>query len=151
MNRMRVYLAGPITGCSYDGATNWRQWVTDKLAIDFKCYSPMRAKEFLQAARDIGPHGYDLPHATAHAIFKRDTFDVRHCDVLLVNLENASQISIGTVMEMMLAHELDKFVAVAMDEGNVHDHVFVQETASVIFPTLEKTVAYVHHIFGALA
>ena len=45
----RVYLAGPIRGCSYDNATDWREYAIKELAKDgIIGVSPMRAKEFLR-------------------------------------------------------------------------------------------------------
>ena len=45
-----VYLAGPITGLTYDGATDWRAYAKARLAkFGIQAVSPMRAKEFLKA------------------------------------------------------------------------------------------------------
>ncbi len=44
-----VYLAGPISGCSYEGCTDWREQVIRDLAqAGIKGLSPMRAKEYLK-------------------------------------------------------------------------------------------------------
>jgi hypothetical protein len=49
-----VYLAGPITGCSYDGCTEWRDAVIAKLAEKrIKGLYPMRAMAFLKPFNEI--------------------------------------------------------------------------------------------------
>ena len=41
-----VYLAGPITGLTYDGATDWRHAVAADLnSVGIKGLSPMRGKD----------------------------------------------------------------------------------------------------------
>jgi len=43
--RPKVYLAGPIKGLTYTGATDWRDEAKDALYdIGIAGYSPMRAK-----------------------------------------------------------------------------------------------------------
>lgn len=45
----KVYLAGPISGQSYDGATSWREEAKEELSSwsDIIGYSPMRGKTYL--------------------------------------------------------------------------------------------------------
>src|SRR5688572_20386966 len=57
-NQLTVYLAGPITGLSYGGATQWRDSVVDQLARrapHIRCLDPMRAKQHLSQMESIGP------------------------------------------------------------------------------------------------
>lgn len=56
-----VYLAGPISGCSYEGATDWRDHATAVLARDgIKGLSPMRAKEYLKGCERKLEHPYPV-------------------------------------------------------------------------------------------
>ena len=49
----QVYLAGPITGLTFEGCTDWRDYAIASLADNaIKGLSPMRAKEFL---KHLGP------------------------------------------------------------------------------------------------
>ena len=54
-----IYLAGPIAGQTYGGATNWRDLVSVVLNSDkVECLSPMRGKAFLKDATVISSGGY---------------------------------------------------------------------------------------------
>jgi len=91
---LTVYLAGPITGCSYQGCTDWREYVTKELEDEFVCLSPMRSKEFLENKGDIADSYNDLednsePHrvlTSDKGINRRDSWDCRSTDVILMNL-----------------------------------------------------------------
>jgi len=78
-----------------------------------------------------------FPMSGEQGIFGRDTFDVRHCDVILANLAGASKVSIGTVMEVQRGYDLDRFVVVVIEPGDLHDHPFVRRSASLVVTNLE--------------
>lgn len=129
-----VYLAGPITGLDYAGATDWREYAKDRLAkYGILGVSPMRAKEFLknlrsmpsgEEARHIDTHGLALPHGYV----ARDRLDVRRSDAILMNLMGAKIVSIGTMVELGWADAFHKPIVLAMENvGNIHEHGFVRE------------------------
>ncbi|UQN10311.1 nucleoside 2-deoxyribosyltransferase domain-containing protein [Deinococcus sp. QL22] len=124
MSRPSAYLAGPIAGCSYAGATDWRLAAQSDLArLGITAYSPLRCKTHLSgvAVLDSG-HNPEHPLCSPQAIFARDRFDVERVDALFVNLLGATHVSIGTVMEIAWAHVWRKPVVVVMEpSGNVHD------------------------------
>lgn len=150
---------------TYKGATEWREgFAADLKEIGHVGVSPMRGKDYL---RDLYRNkrltkgtatGYfqyegrssiaeeealalayeEFPMSGEQGIFGRDTFDVRHCDVILANLAGAKTVSIGTVMEIQRGYDLDRYVCVVMEPGNVHDHPFVKRAASIMVPTLEQ-------------
>lgn len=147
---MRVYLAGPITGQTWEGATDWREAWIERLRGTFTMVgvSPMRGKDYLKP--EIEANG-NVFHATEYAtlhpmssrsgIFRRDTFDVRTCDILLANfLDCGERISIGTIFEIGLAWSLGKYIIVVMDEENIHNHAFITEAASVVVDSLDEAL-----------
>ena len=86
-----VYLAGPITGLSYQGCTDWRKFAKEQLDCDtIQAVSPMRAKEYLQRVPVISGHGREYEsmgvYSTPRAVMTRDRFDATRCSVLLANL-----------------------------------------------------------------
>jgi len=96
---LQIYLAGPITGCAYKGATDWREYVTKELDGEFVCLSPMRSKAYLEGEKDIAK-SYDandnadseLPEigkilSCNKGINRRDSWDCRTADIILMNLE----------------------------------------------------------------
>jgi nucleoside 2-deoxyribosyltransferase len=89
---MKVYLAGPIFGCTDDEAINWRDVVKNKLGAD-KCIDPMR--------RDY--RGRETNNA--QAIVESDKRDICEADIVLAN---CWQVSWGTAMEILYAYSLGK-------------------------------------------
>lgn len=144
----KLYLAGPITGLSYDDAAGgWRQVAADLLARQsphILPYSPMRAKEFLKN-NQVMPHVGDeldaLPAlARPEGIITRDFNDVSTADAILANLHGAKRISIGTVWEIGAAYALRKPVVLVCEPGNVHEHAFVTHTVGYRVHTLEEAI-----------
>jgi len=124
-----VYLAGPITGQSYEGATSWRDWFTDRINqrfSDVNCISPMRGKYYLESSRDIQATGNELLGILSGgpAIVARDYSDTMNADILVVNLIGASRISIGTMFEIAWAYTKHIPVILVIEDGNenVHTH-----------------------------
>ena len=127
--RHTVYLAGPIAGLDYEGATSWRDLATrDLAAAGIKALSPMRAKEFLRDRGKLTNRGYEEnPLSTERAIMTRDRFDATRCDVMLVNFAGAERISVGTVMECAWADLSRTPIVCVMEPGNVHEHAMLCE------------------------
>lgn len=103
-----VYLAGPISGLSFKGCTDWRAEVAEALGeIYIRTLSPLRGKDYLASLPVLSGHGREYAHmgvlSTPRAVMTRDRFDATRCDVLFVNLLGAKQVSIGTVMEIAWA------------------------------------------------
>lgn len=121
---MKVYLAGPITGLTYDGATEWRDKVKEELwKYDVKGLSPMRGKAYLSAEDKIADSYSDKTMSSITAINLRDRNDVKTSDAILVNLLGAKTVSIGTVMEIAWAIAYDIPCVIVMEKtGNIHEH-----------------------------
>ena len=131
MSKPSVYLAGPITGLSWEQATAWRR---EAIAFFRDCgidaYSPLRGKEYLSSETKLADH-YEMPLSTAKAIVMRDRFDCTKRGVVLVNLLYAQRISIGTLFEIAWANAVGVPIVLAMEPGNPHDHPFVTESCGV--------------------
>lgn len=125
MMNNKVYLAGPITGTSYGESTEWRDEMKARLAdVGIAGYSPMRGKAYLSAEDKIADSYSDKTMSSISGINVRDRNDVRTSAALLVNLLGAKKASIGTVIEIALAVELNIPVVLVMekDGSNVHEH-----------------------------
>jgi len=137
----KVYLAGPIFGLDYAGATQWRDIVSDyitrRAGSEIRCYSPMRSKEYLAGETSLGGD-YPQPMSTSRAIVTRDFNDVTTSDLVLVNFLGAKKASIGTVAEVAWCRAFNKPVVLVMEpSGNVHDHPFITEFAGFRVSDLE--------------
>ena len=135
----KVYLAGPITGLSFEGATDWRNEVVDKLvAVGIDAYSPLRAKAYLRGVNAISDHYPDSVLSSRKGITNRDRFDVMRCDVLFANMLGSTKASIGTAIELGWADAFRKPIVLVMESDNVHDHAMVNEVSGFIVRTIEE-------------
>lgn len=130
----KVYLAGPIADLSYREATDWRADVKKSLeAWGIHALSPMRNHEHLTTVQRLSktePQGGDiLPTRTSKGIMSRDFYDVRTCDLVLVNLIGAQRISIGTTMEIAWAYQnrTPIVAAIEVEKTNIHEHGMLNE------------------------
>lgn len=139
-----VYLAGPITGLSFEGCTEWREAARERLAAHgIVGLSPMRAKDFL---RDLGPirSSYELPGkalSTDVGVTTRDRFDCQRADLVLFNFLGAERISIGTCIEVGWADAARRPMIVAMEpEGNPHDYPMIRACAGFRVESLDEAL-----------
>ena len=149
---LQIYLAGPITGCTYKGCTSWREAFKGLLANtmagkdwkpqEVRCLSPMRAKDYLD---QVGVINKDYPSvdfgplSCSRGIMTRDFFDCCRADILLVNLLGATIVSIGTVMEIAWAFQNRTPTIVVMEkENNLHEHPMIWEAIGFRVETLEQ-------------
>jgi len=147
-----VYLAGPITGLSFEGATDWRDFAIKELAKGgIKGLSPMRGKDFLKGIQEFSAQchteGALNALASPRGIMTRDRFDATRCDVLLVNLLGAKSVSIGTVMEIAWADAVRTPIVCAIEPtGNVHEHAMIDQALGYRVPTLDEAINIVRAI-----
>lgn len=138
---LKVYLAGPITGMTYDGSESWRRVAKSFLEPEIKAYSPMRQQDFLRNVGVLTANGPALDSTTTDdGIMVRDHFDVMTSDLVLVNLLGAMErVSIGTVMELGFAYAHRKPVVLMIeDTDNIHDHGMVRKAGVFRASTLEE-------------
>jgi nucleoside 2-deoxyribosyltransferase len=149
-----VYLAGPISGLTFDGAQDWREHAVCELAKSgIHGLSPLRAKEYLRSIGTISGTGEEYAHmgvlSTPRGVMTRDRFDATRCDVLLVNLLGAQRVSIGTVMEIAWADaKRTPIVCAIEDKGNPHEHMMVSEALGYRVPTLDEAIHVTRAIIG---
>jgi nucleoside 2-deoxyribosyltransferase len=131
MKQFKVYLAGPIRGLQYNKSETWRDHtknVLKVLAPNIHCYSPLRAKNFLDDGRIIDTSYPELgPLASARGIMSRDHFDCQTADAIFCNLMDTDLISVGTVMEIAWAFAYRKPLICCMEKDNLHEHPMIEE------------------------
>ena len=156
MTEPTVYLSGPITGCTYEGCTDWRAYATKwLLAYAGICaISPMRAKEYLsKLVSPISGHGREYVHmgvfSTPAAVVTRDRFDTQRADMVLMSLLGADRISIGTMVDLGWADAARvPVVGVIEPQNNLHDHMFVNELIGFRVATLDEGLHVVRATLG---
>lgn len=124
---MKVYLCGPMTGETYDQATDWREDVDNNLGCrGIDTISPLRGKAFLEVGGVLGNTNSSSPLEGAAGIVTRDHWDVSRCDILLVNFLGAKIVSIGSCFEIAWAYQRRIPIIVVMEKyNNIHEHCFI--------------------------
>jgi nucleoside 2-deoxyribosyltransferase len=146
-----IYLAGPITGESWEGATDWRDYVQQRLNPGIRGLSPLRAKDYLAKEQSIGDSYEAIPLSASRGIMTRDFFDCQNCDIILAYLKEAQNVSIGTVIEIAWSYAFRKpLIAVIepsvfengelKEKGNIHDHAMLREAISYRVEELDTAI-----------
>lgn len=150
----KVYLAGPITGQDYKGATSWydevalhlRSHLSESDRDKINLYKPMRGKAYLSKEEQIADSYSDFTMSSINGINVRDFNDVKTADVILANfLTSGTRVSIGTVMEIAWARSMQKPIVIVMERGNVHDHGMLT-FGNIIVPNLKEAALAVSQI-----
>lgn len=149
-----VYLAGPITGLTYDEGQDWRDVAKEALQRDcIDAYSPLRAKNYLRAIGVLDSAGTPdsaylglNPMSEPKGIMTRDRFDCMKRDMVLANFLGAKQVSIGTCIELGWADAARVPIVAVMEEDNIHRHAMVNEAAGFIVPTLEGALEVIRAV-----
>lgn len=144
----KIYLAGPITGWSYDQCTNWREYVAQEISEEIQCISPMRGKDELKGSVLIHEEYKDHPMCSASAITNRDRFDLSRSNAVLMHLPEPpnGKISIGTMIELGWADAQRIPVVVVMKENSAYNHPMLTNIASIIVPDLDMGIAAIESI-----
>ena len=134
-----VYLAGPITGLTFDGATDWRDKAIAELKdVGITGLSPLRAKEYLKGSKAISDAYPDFGLSTEQAITARDRFDCQRAGLVLFNFLGAEKVSIGSCIEIGWADAARVPIILVIEKtGSVHDHAMVRAVSGWRVDTLE--------------
>ncbi len=138
----KVYLAGPISGLTYNECNSWREYAIKELEkYGIIGVSPLRCKAYLNDGGIISKSD-ENPLSCDRGIFTRDRWDVmQNCDVLLANLLDAKEVSTGTMFEYAWADSIrNPIITIMESQGNVHEHTFVREATGFRVKTLEEAV-----------
>lgn len=137
-----VYLAGPITGLTYGEGQGWREYCAAELPVEIRAISPLRAKGVELSRRGPLRDAYEDNCLTSTSgITTRDRFDCTRADAVLVNLYGATEVSIGTCIELGWAdaHRIP-IVLVIEHKGNIHDHPMVRGVTGFRVDSLEEGI-----------
>lgn len=147
---MKVYLAGPINGKTFEEAATWRDYAARKLRESgIAVYSPLRAKKRLLPTNGepIIRAYEEHPLTSQSGITTRDRFDVMSCDVVLANFLGATEASCGTAIEFGWADAWRKPVVMVIDGAeNPFYHPMMLEIAGYVVRTLDEGIEVVKRI-----
>lgn len=143
----KVYLAGPISGLTYDSAQDWRDEfsaMVDRSKIE--CFSPLRGKQYLRNRGPLEGSYSESPLSTDMGITTRDRFDCMGADLVVFNLLGAERISVGTMIELGWADAARRPAILIMEDGNPHDHPMVRMTTQFRVANLQDAAKLVNII-----
>ncbi len=153
-----VYLSGPIAGLTLRDATEWRLTITeDLLNYEIDVLDPMRdvtgdpdqIVDSLMADRHT-VQSVDPALLTDRGMVVRDHNDVMRSDLLIVNLLDAHDKSIGTVSELAWAFDRHiPTIVIIEDKGNPHEHPFVRAMTSYRVDSLDRALRVAKSILAA--
>lgn len=148
MSERLIYLAGPITGLTYSGCTDWREHFLQNAPEGLVGLSPMRSKQYLLQETQVQDQYEDSVLSCQRGIFARDSWDCRNCDAILINLLGAERVSIGTVMEIAWGHAFHKPMVLVMEkENNIHEHAMLREACPYRVETMEEAYEVLAALF----
>lgn len=125
---MRVYLAGPINGCTNAEVNDWRAWArVDLEAAGLEVSDPM--------GRDY--RGMELDADNVREIVEGDKADIAAADIILAYCHKRSA---GTSMEVLYAHGLGKYVVVV---GPFPLSPWLVYHATAVSDSLEAAIEYI--------
>ena len=127
---MRIYLGGPINGCTDQEAHGWRDELKPLLEDEGHVWvDPMR--------RDY--RGREMEPGIAEEIVTGDIEDIDSCDVLIMNCPTPS---VGTSMEMFYAYRAGKVVIAVVPEGKEPSPWLVYHSTHVVRGSAREAVKW---------
>lgn len=147
-----VYLAGPITGYNFEDLVKWREHCLSNFPKWLKPLSPLRGKSYLKdlcGEKQIQDHYTNKILSNSKGITSRDRNDVIRADAILVNLLDTTKVSIGSVLEIAWVDMMRKPIIVVMQEGNVHWHSMIRESAGYVTPSLDEGIDVLIQVLGS--
>lgn len=124
----KIYLAGPISGLTYEGAEEWRDEFRRLIDPRIETFSPLRGKEYLTMRGPLEGSYNEFPLSTDQGITARDRYDCMGADLVVFNLLGATRVSIGTMIEFGWCDAARNPAIVIMEKsGNIHDYPMVRQ------------------------
>jgi len=131
----KIYLAGPIDGCTLQETTQWRNAIHAELSMQFDILDPAR-KSFEDMVTD---RMSCLSHAGV--VCEHDKSAIDNCDILLANCWKPSA---GTSMEIMYAYERGRTV-LSIVPKNAHLSPWVARHSQAIFLTTDEAINFLRN------
>ena len=132
MSKFKIYLAGRMSGLSLDEMCSWREESTKLLKQyddSIHTENPCHYYNF-----EIDPNSY-----TDKEVKEFDLHLVRHCDLILVNLDFPD--SIGTAIELHMGH--DEWRKPVIGFGTVKNHPWIEFSLTKRCGTMEDAIQHI--------
>lgn len=136
MEKVKIYLAGSMTGLPYEEQVGWRNRFKD--AVKFGEYDLEKTPVF------FSPPDYYSPsmanHLSEREVMEFELNVLRKSDLVVVNFTNPN--SIGTAMELMLAKE-HRIPVIGLNKDNKNLHPWLEECVTRMCYSFRELVEHV--------
>jgi hypothetical protein len=143
---MRLYLAHPITGRSFEEVEAYYAEILGQLQGRYDCLYPMIGAGERRGETEFQPEGYHDPISTNQAILNRCQWMIQQSDLVLVDLTGSSRVSIGCVMEIAFARACARHIVAVLPPGNPHHHAMILAAVDVLFECREQALQYLDRL-----
>lgn len=132
---MNVYLAGAMTGLTFEKSNLWRVYIKGEL----------ESHECNHKVNCINPQDYynlfdNTAYDSEREVMEFDLHKLRTSDLVIVNFNNIG--SLGTMAEIAVAYEL-KIPIIGLNKNNNELHPWQQEMCNKVFTDIDELIEYV--------
>lgn len=142
-----AYLSGSITGRYKADVLAEHAGFAGDLAKRVTVFSPMRSKTDVPDGLLATSFFENSLFASPRAIVARNVGDIRRCGTFACNLTHGDKVSVGSLLELGVAHALGRQIVVAITPGGAHDHPHVHALANTVTHSVEELA----HVVGKRA
>lgn len=145
MKEVKIYLSGAMGGLTVDEQLAWRTLFkneVNKKLVYHKQFQPIyhSPPEYYPFVDDMN----ESERKSEKEVMNFDLYQVRTADLIVVNFTNPN--SIGTAMELMLAHELH-IPVIGLNENNKKLHSWLIECCDRMCESMDELVDHVARFY----
>jgi nucleoside 2-deoxyribosyltransferase len=140
-----IYLSGPFSGLSLTVINDWRIEVKNNIAKDIRCIDPLRDDPDLAVVKKVRSSDEalnDLTHGMRTVT--RNRTDIMNCDLLLANLLQDAELSVGTIGEIFWADAFRKPIILLKKNNSIYNHAMLDAICQWKFTTLKEAIAQIN-------
>lgn len=134
MKEFTIYLAGAMSGITFEEANIWRRSFTKSMKY---IYSDIKVN-------CINPNDYynfkEIIYDSEREVMEFDLYKVRHSDLIVVNFEHP--VSLGTMAELTIAYE-HKIPVIGLNINHEKLHPWQVEMCNKIFDNENELTHYI--------
>lgn len=132
MSKFKIYLAGAMTGLSLEEMNSWRVKATNEL---------QQYSDSIHTINPVNFYNFEMDESTytEREVKEFDLYQVRNCDLVLVNLDFPN--SIGTAIECHEAHDNWKIPVIGF--GSKVAHPWVELSLTKKCWSMEEAIEYI--------
>lgn len=134
MREFTIYLAGAMSGITFEEANIWRRSFTKSMKY---IYSDIKVN-------CINPNDYynfkEIIYDSEREVMEFDLYKVRHSDLIVVNFEHP--VSLGTMAELTIAYE-HKIPVIGLNINHEKLHPWQVEMCNKIFDNENELTHYI--------